>query len=66
MGTLILAIGDWVCVTVRVSETTESFNSSMKEKCHFSDRPKPAFMEIDDPVPAEVKPVQLHPGLVQC
>ncbi|GFY43200.1 hypothetical protein TNIN_338411 [Trichonephila inaurata madagascariensis] len=30
------------------------------------DRLKPAFMEIDDLVPAQVKPVQLQPGLVQC
>ncbi|GFS50962.1 hypothetical protein TNIN_9851 [Trichonephila inaurata madagascariensis] len=30
------------------------------------DRLKPAFMQIDYPVPAQVKPVQLHPGHVQC
>ncbi|GFV34201.1 hypothetical protein TNCV_3484111 [Trichonephila clavipes] len=32
MGTLILAIGDWVCVTVGVSGSTESLNSPITSK----------------------------------
>ncbi|GFS55911.1 hypothetical protein TNIN_468801 [Trichonephila inaurata madagascariensis] len=50
-----------------VQTTTQEFVPDERKKSAISvDRLNPAFMEIDDPVPTQVKPVQLHPGLVQC